>query len=159
MKLWPLADQSLIQFGYTQVWPQARVMFNHLKQSKAMLCPWICEDAREVIISGLRHIREGPWLKQILPHLNIRNVLEQYGGRINMLTELTEGFVQDKKKKKVCKGEKDLSQQQPRICDTHVITSECQRLLPCLIQLKIKGPGKTFQLGEQWYVTSPGQRR
>lgn len=49
-----------------------------------------------VTISGLECVSESPWLKQILPNLNIRNVLDEYEGRINKFTELTEGCVLDK---------------------------------------------------------------
>lgn len=55
-----------------------------------MLCPWSSWDARVVTSSGLGRINEGPWLNQILPNLNLRNILEEYEGGIDIFTGWTE---------------------------------------------------------------------
>lgn len=89
-----------------------------------------------VTSSGLGYISEGPWLKQILPDLNITSMSEDYGNRTNRFTDLTEGSVLDREefgglRKKV----------QPWLLtrDIHVITNELQRSHLC-DSMKAKGP-------------------
>lgn len=100
-----------------------------------MLCPWSFGDARVVTLFGLGYISVGPWLKQILLNLNKRNVLEDYEGKINshrIDRRLCSG------QERAWKAEKEISQQWSHVRDIHVIMSECQRLLLCLVQLRSK---------------------
>lgn len=76
-----------------------------------------------VTSSGLGCINEGPWLKQILSNLNVNNVYEEYEGKINIFTELTEGSLLGRKGFGELR-KKNLSSGFSR--DIHVIMSESQ---------------------------------
>lgn len=55
-----------------------------------MFGPWTFWDDGVVASSEVGCIIESPWLKH-LPNINIGNVLEEYGSRINIFTKSIKG--------------------------------------------------------------------